>query len=46
MTKATWEGKYLVGLDFHITVHQQGKSGQELRQDRNFKAGADTDRGQ
>ena len=41
--KATWGGKGLFGLHFHITVHHQRKSGQELKQDRNLETGADAE---
>jgi hypothetical protein len=43
MTKAIWGGKGLFSLCFHITVHHQRKSGQELKQGRNLEAGADTE---
>ena len=33
----------LFGLHFHITVHHQRKSGQELKQGRNLEAGADVE---
>jgi len=36
-------GKGQLGLDFHITVRHQRKSGQELKQGRNTKAGADAE---
>jgi len=39
--KASWGGKGLFGLHFHITVHHQRKSGQELKQGRKLEAGAD-----
>ena len=41
MTKATCGGKGLLGFCFHITVHNQRKEGQELKQGRNLEAGAD-----
>jgi hypothetical protein len=41
--KARWEGKTLTGLQFHITVHHQRKSGQELKQGRKLEAGADAE---
>jgi hypothetical protein len=42
MTKKQVGGeKGLFGLHFHIAVHHQGKSGQELKQDRILEAGAD-----
>ena len=34
ITKAIWRRKGLLGLCFHITVHHQRKSGQELKQGR------------
>jgi hypothetical protein len=43
--KASWEGKGLFGLCFHIADHHQRKSGQELTQGRNLEAGAETWRG-
>ena len=43
--KASWEGKGLFGLYFHIADHHQRKSGQELTQGRNLEAGAETWRG-
>ena len=43
MTKASWGGKGLFSLCFHVTVHHQRKSGQELKQGRNLEAGADTE---
>jgi hypothetical protein len=42
MTKATWTGRALFGLHFHIILHQR-KSGQELTQGRNLEAGADAE---
>ena len=41
MTKATWGGKDLFGLCFHVMVLHQRKSGQELKQGRNPEAQAD-----
>lgn len=42
MTKKQIVGeKGLFGLDFHIPVHHQRKSRQELKQGRNLEAGAD-----
>ena len=41
--KASWGWKGLFSLHFHIAVHHQGKSGQELTQDRNLEAGADAE---
>jgi hypothetical protein len=38
--KESW-GERLSG--FHITVHHQRKTGQELKQGRNLEAGADVD---
>jgi hypothetical protein len=43
MTKATWAGKGSFGLHFHITVHHQRKSGQEIKQGWNLEAGADAE---
>jgi hypothetical protein len=43
MTKATWGEKGLFGLFFHITSHHQRMLGRELKQDRNLKAGVDTE---
>jgi hypothetical protein len=43
MTKATWGGKGLLGLYFHITICHEWKSGQELKQSRNLEAGADAE---
>jgi hypothetical protein len=39
--KASWGGKGLFGLHFHITAHHWMKSGQELKQGRNLEAGVD-----
>lgn len=41
MTKISWGGKGLLCLHFHITVHHHKKSGQELKQAKSLKAGAD-----
>ena len=41
MIKATWGGKDVFCLHFHITVYHQRKSGQELKQGRNLEPGAD-----
>lgn len=41
--KASWEGKGLLSLQFHITVHHQSKLGQELKQFKILKARADTE---
>ena len=38
--EASWGGKGLFSLHFHIAVHHQRKSGQELMQGRNLKAAA------
>jgi hypothetical protein len=43
MIKTTWEGKGLFSLLFHITVHHQRKSGQELNQNRNLEAGTNAE---
>jgi hypothetical protein len=43
MTKATSGGKALFSLCFHITVHHQRQSGQELIQSRNLEAGTDAE---
>lgn len=37
--KASWGGKGLFGLHFHIIVHHQRNSGQELKQSRNLETG-------
>lgn len=41
--QATWGGKDLLGLHFHITADHQRESGPGLKQERNQKAGADTE---
>jgi diadenosine tetraphosphate (Ap4A) HIT family hydrolase len=41
--KASWGGKSLFGLHFHIIVHHEWKSGQELKQGRNLEAEADAE---
>ena len=41
--EASWEGKGLFTLHFHIVVHHQRKSGQELTLGRNLEAGADAE---
>jgi hypothetical protein len=41
--KASWRGKSSFGLYLHIIVHHWRESGQELKQDRNLEAGADTE---
>jgi hypothetical protein len=43
MTKASWAGKCLFGLHFHITVHHQRISRQELKPGRNLEAGAEVE---
>jgi hypothetical protein len=43
MTKASWGGKGLFILHFHIAALHQWKSGQELKQDRILEAGADAE---
>ena len=43
MTKASWEGKGLFSLWFHITVLHQKESGQELKQMRNLEPEADAE---
>jgi len=43
VTKVTWGGKGLCSSYFHITVHYQRKSGQELKQGRTLEAGADAE---
>ena len=43
MTKATWGRKGLFALYFHITGHPLRESGQELKQGRNLKPGADAE---
>ena len=43
ISKPTRGGKSLFGLYFHITVHYQRKSGQELKQGRNLETGADAE---
>ena len=40
MTHSNLGEKGLFGLHFHITVHHQRTSGQELQQGRNLEAGA------
>lgn len=37
--KASWEGEGLFDLYFHIAVHHQKKSWQELKQDKNLESG-------
>ena len=39
----SWGGKGLCSLHFHIAIHHQRKSGQELTQGRNLEAGADAE---
>jgi hypothetical protein len=41
--KASWGGKGLFGLHFHIALHHWRKSGQELKQGRILEAGAGTE---
>jgi hypothetical protein len=41
--EASCGGKGLFSLHFHIAVHHQRKSGQELTQGRNLEAGADAE---
>ena len=41
--KASWKGKGLFGLHFHVIVHHVRKSGQELRQERILETGADAE---
>jgi hypothetical protein len=41
--EVSWGGKDLFSLYFHIAVHHQRKSGLELKQVRNLKAGYDVD---
>jgi hypothetical protein len=43
MTKATWRGKGLFSLHFHIMVHHGKKPGQELKQGMNQEARADAE---
>lgn len=40
-TQASWGGKSLSGLHFHIVAHRQRKPGQRLKCDRSQEAGAD-----
>jgi hypothetical protein len=41
--EASWGGKGLISLYFHIAVHHQRKLGQELTLSRNLEAGADAE---
>jgi hypothetical protein len=41
--KVSWGGKGLFGLHFQIIVHHWRKSGQELKQGWNLKAGTDAE---
>jgi hypothetical protein len=41
--EASWGGKDLLSLHFHIVVHHQRKSGQELTQGRNLEVGVDAE---
>jgi hypothetical protein len=43
MTKTSWGGKGLFSLHFHIAVHHQRQSGQELKQGKNLEARADAE---
>lgn len=41
MTKKSWGGEGLFGLYVLITVHHEGKVGQEVKNGRNLEAGAE-----
>jgi hypothetical protein len=41
--EASWGGKGLFSLHFHIAVEHQRKSGQELKWGKNLEAGADAE---
>jgi len=41
--EASWGGKGLFSLHFHIAAHHQRKSGQKLTEGRNLEAGADAE---
>ena len=41
--EASWGGKGLFSLHFHIAVHHQRKSGLDLTQGRNLEAGTDAE---
>ena len=41
--KASWGGKGLFGLHFHIIALHRRKSGQELKQGRSLESGADAE---
>ena len=41
--KASWGGKGLFGLRFHVAAPHQRKSGQEREQGRHLEAGADVE---
>jgi hypothetical protein len=44
MTKnASWRGKGLFDLHFHIAVHYQMESEEQLKQGRNLESGSDAD---
>jgi hypothetical protein len=43
--QASWGGKDLFSLHFHITIHHQRKSGQESKQGRSLEAGAEAMKG-
>lgn len=43
LSKASWQRKGLFGLHFRMVVHHAGKSGQQLKQGRNLKAGIDAE---
>ena len=43
VTEATWRGKGLLGLYFHITVHHGRKLRQELKQGRNLETAANAE---
>jgi hypothetical protein len=42
---ASWGGKGLFGLYFHITVYHKRKSEKEFKQGRNLEVGADAEPG-
>lgn len=41
MTKESWRGEGSFGLHVLITVHHEGKVGQEVKNRRNLEAGAE-----